>query len=170
MLSYKMKWRWMKSTKSWKFKMGSCAKSIRDDLSKGRMIFSEETSRAIYERCHMELIELKQTSATIQCLSCLRQVPEGLDMCRYGVLVPPNRSTMGRIRAAFAALQTPHFRVAAILSRGWKSGHNPWQTDHVKAMDARRAATKNRRKFTLYWTDDRTTISTELFNWCTIGL
>ena len=30
------------------------------------MIFSEETSRAIHEMVNMELIELKQTSATIQ--------------------------------------------------------------------------------------------------------
>ena len=41
------------------FKMGSCAKSIRNDLSKSRMVFSEETSRAIFEMGNMELIELK---------------------------------------------------------------------------------------------------------------
>ena len=39
-----------------KFKMGSCAKSIRNDLRKGKMIFSEESSRAIYEMGNMELI------------------------------------------------------------------------------------------------------------------
>ena len=38
--------------------MGSCAKSIRYDLSKSKMIFSEESSRAIYEMGNMELIEL----------------------------------------------------------------------------------------------------------------
>ena len=55
-----------------KFRMGSCATSIRNDLSKGKKIFSEETSRAIYEMGNMELIELKQTSTTVQCLSCLK--------------------------------------------------------------------------------------------------
>ena len=45
-----------------KFNLGSITKSIRNDLSKGNMIFSEESSRAIYEMGNMELIELTQTS------------------------------------------------------------------------------------------------------------
>ena len=49
-----------------KFEVGSCAKCMRNDLSKGKMIFSEETSRAVCYTGNMELIELKQTSATIQ--------------------------------------------------------------------------------------------------------
>ena len=52
-----------------KFQMGSGTKSIRNDLSKGNMIFSEESSRANYEMGNIELIELRQTSATIQCPS-----------------------------------------------------------------------------------------------------
>ena len=51
-----------------KLKIGSCTKSIRNDLSKkGDMIFSEESSRVIYEMGNLELIKLRQTSATIQC-------------------------------------------------------------------------------------------------------
>ena len=88
-----------------KFKMGSGTKSIRNDLSKCRMIFREETSRAINEMGNMELIELKQTSATMQCLSCLEHVPEGLNMCQCVVWLRPNQSTMVRIRAVFAALK-----------------------------------------------------------------
>ena len=39
-----------------KFKSGSCTKSIRDDLKKkGNMIYSEESSRAIYEMGNLEL-------------------------------------------------------------------------------------------------------------------
>ena len=49
-----------------KFKMGSSTTYIRNDVSKGNVIFSEESSRAIYEMGNMELIELRQTSATIQ--------------------------------------------------------------------------------------------------------
>ena len=69
-------------------------------------------------------------------------------MCQWGVWLRPNQSTMERIRAAFAALKTPYFRTTAIMSRGRKSGPNPWQTHHAKAMDSRRGATKNSRKFT----------------------
>ena len=85
---------------------------------------------------NMELIELKQTSATIPCSSCLMYVPEGLNMCQCCVWRRLNQSTI-RIRIAFAALKTPYFRTTEISSRGKKSGHNPWQTHHVKAMDAR---------------------------------
>ena len=79
-----------------KFKMGSFAKSIRNDLSKGKIIFSEESSRAIYEMGKIESIELKQTSATTQRSSCLKHV---------------------RIRIAFAALKTPHFRTTDLLQK-----------------------------------------------------
>ena len=61
-----------------KLRIGSCTTSVRNDLSKGNVIFSEESSRAVYEMGNMELIELRQTSATIQCPSCPRHVPEGL--------------------------------------------------------------------------------------------
>ena len=53
-----------------KFLMGSGTKSIRNHLSKGNMIFSEESSRAIHEIGNMELIELRQTTATCS-VSCL---------------------------------------------------------------------------------------------------
>ena len=50
-----------------KLKSGSCTKSIRDDLKKSNMIFSEKPSRVMYEMGNMELFELKQTSVTTQC-------------------------------------------------------------------------------------------------------
>ena len=102
------------------------------------MIFSEESRRAIYEMGNMELIELRQTSATIQYPSCLKHAPEGLNMCLCGVWLRPNHSTLDRIRATFTALKTPYFRTTGDLSRGRKSGHNQRQMDHQKAMDARR--------------------------------
>ena len=47
--------------------VGSCTKSIRNDLSKRNTIVSEESRRVFFfiDGQH-ELIELKQTSATIQ--------------------------------------------------------------------------------------------------------
>ena len=117
--------------------MESGTKPIRNDLSKGKMIISEESCRAVYEMGSMELIEPRQTSATTQCPSCLKDIPEGLNMCLCGVCLRPNQSTMDRIRTAFAALQTPHYRASVTISRGKKSGHNPWQMDHQKAMDAK---------------------------------
>ena len=101
-----------------KLKVGSCTKkSIRDDVSKGTMIFSEESRRAIYEMGNMESIDLKQTLATVQCSSCLKHVLESGNMHQCGVWLRPNESTMERIRAA---LKNPYSRATRILSRGRK--------------------------------------------------
>ena len=78
--------------------MGSSTNSFRNDLSKENMIFSEESCRGIYDMGNMELIELRQTSATFQCLSCLKHVPEGWNMCPCGVWLRPNLDTMDRIK------------------------------------------------------------------------
>ena len=56
------------------------------------MIFSEESSRMIYEMGNLELIELRQTSAIFQSPPCLKHVPEGLNMCLCGVWLRPNQS------------------------------------------------------------------------------
>ena len=80
-----------------RLRIGSCAKSIRNDLSNGNRIFSEESSHPICEMGNMELIELRQTSATLQCPSCLKHVPEGLNMCLCGVLLRPYQNKMDRI-------------------------------------------------------------------------
>ena len=89
----------------------------------------------------MDLIELRQTSATILCLSCLKHVPQGFNMCPCGVWLRPNQGTMDRIKARFAALITPYYR-ATVQGRGRKRGHNQWQKDHAKAVDAKRGAKK----------------------------
>ena len=68
-------------------------------------------------------------------------------MCHCGVWLRLNQSTLDRIREACAALKTPYFRTTVILSRVRKSGHNQWQIDHQKAMDANRGVQK-RSKYT----------------------
>ena len=108
-----------------------------------------DLQKRIKSRClrngQHELIKLGQTSATSQCPSCLKHVPEGLNMCQCGVWFRPNQNQMDRIRTAFGALKTPYYRASAIISRGKKSGHNPWQQDHQKAMDATRGVLKRGR-------------------------
>ena len=55
--------------------IGSIKIYIREDLAKDKMIFSEESSRAIFGMGNVELIELKKTS--IRCPSCLHHAFEG---------------------------------------------------------------------------------------------
>ena len=120
-------------------------KSIRNDLSNGNVIFSEGSSRAVHEMGNTESIELRQTSATIQCSSCLKHVPEGLNMCQCGVWLRPNQSTMHRIRAALAALKDSYYRTTVFLSRGRKSGHNQWQKDHQKSHGCKKRGNEKTR-------------------------
>ena len=154
-----------------KLKIGSGMKSIRNDLSTGNMIFSEESSRAICEMGNMELIDLRQTSATTQCPSCFKHVAEGLNMCQCGVWLRPNQSTLERIRTAFAALKTPFYGASTVISRVKNSGHNPWQQDHHKAMDAKRGALKRCKHTSLMdrWQNDEVYRESHL-NWHTVGL
>ena len=51
-------------------------------FAKDKMVFSEESSRAIFEVVNVELIELKKTSGTFQCPSCLKGVFEGTTFCK----------------------------------------------------------------------------------------
>ena len=143
-----------------KWRVGSCTKSIRNDLSKNIMIFSEESSLAFFEMGNMGWVELRQTSATVQCPSCLKHVPEGLNMCLRGVWLRPNQSTMDRFRAAFAALTS----TTITMSRWTKRGHNQWQMDHQKAMDARSWAA-TRHEYTSFldrWQNDEIYRASEL--------
>ena len=71
-------------------------------------------------------------------------------MCQSGKWLRPNQSTLDRIRIAFAALKTPYYRTAVIQSRGLRRGHNPWQKEHHKAMDAKRGVLK-RGKYISIW-------------------
>ena len=127
MPSWKTRNRWKEINKKLqKLIKGPCTKSLRNDLKKdGDMILSEESSHVIHKMGNLELIELRQTSASIQCHSCLKHVPEGLNMCLGGVWLRPNQRTMNRIKARFEALIAPFYR-ATLQSRGRKHGHNQW--------------------------------------------
>ena len=157
-----------KKLESWE--LDHAQKSIRNELKKkGDMIFSEESSRAIYEMGNLDLIELRQTSATFQCPSCLKHIPEGLGMCLCGVWLRPNQDAMDRIRATFAALKTPYCRTAVTLSRGRKHGHNQWQIDDAKEVDAKKGA-RRRRNHPCILSQGRTTKYTERLRWRSDGL
>ena len=54
-----------------RIKIGSNKICIRADLAKKKMVFSQESSQAIFEMGNVELIELK--TSMIQCPSCLHR-------------------------------------------------------------------------------------------------
>ena len=132
------------------------------------MIFSEESSRAIYEMGNMELIELRQTSATIQCPSCPKHVPEGLNMFQCGVWLRPNQRTMDRIRSAFCILENS---LLPCLSNHFKKKENwsrPMATRSSKSHGFKKRSAET-RQIPLLWTDGRTAKYAESLNWYTVG-
>ena len=117
---------------------------------------------------NLELVELRQTSATIWCPTCLKHVPEGLNMCLCGVWLRPNQETMDRFFAKFAALITPYYR-ATIPGRGRKHGHNQWQKIIRKPL-TQNEEQRNVATILRYSADGRTMKCSELFRWRSGGL
>ena len=109
------------------------------------MVFSQESSQAIFEMGNAEIIESK--TSLIQCPSCLHHVFQRTIICACG----PDLEMMRRINAAFETLKAPCFRTSAITARRCKYGPNLWREHHHKAKDASRGATKGRREFTSIW-------------------
>ena len=131
------------------------------------MIFSEESSRAIFEMGNVDLIESKKTST--KCPSCLQHVFEGTTTCTCGKWLRPNKNVMDRIKAAFEALKALYYRTSPTITRGCKCGPNPWQQHHHNAREALRSATKGDRKYISiwdrWWNDEAYRTSQLAHNW-----
>ena len=106
-------------------KTGSDKICTRGDLATDKMIFSEESSRAIFEMGSVEVTELKKSS--IQCPSCLHHVFEGRLICRCLKLTRPNQDVMNWITEVFEILKAPYYCPSVIVTRGNRCGPNPWQ-------------------------------------------
>ena len=68
-----------------RIKIGSNKICIRKDLAKEKMVFSKESSCAVFAMGNLELMELKKSS--IQCPSCFHHVFEGKCLCNCGKLL-----------------------------------------------------------------------------------
>ena len=145
---------------------GSNKICIREDQAKDKMVFSEKSSRAIFEMGNVELIELKKSS--IQCPSCLHHVFEGTFIRMYGKWIPI-KDVMIPIKEAFEAQKAQYCHTSSIVTRGSRCGPNPWQQHHHEARDALRSATKGERTFTSIWTDGNMMKSTGNLSSHTIG-
>ena len=150
MLSYKRKLEEI-NKKLEKLKMGSCEKCIRKDWKKeDEMIFSEKSSRAIHEMGNMEMIELKHTSATTQCPSCLKHILKGHEHVSMWRIATTQSKYAGRNQNSICSVENSLLRTEVVQSKRLKRGHNPWQ------------------KITKPW--GKMTNYTELFNWYMVGL
>ena len=151
--------------------MGSCAKSIRNDLSKGKIIFSEESSLAIYEMGNMELIELKQTSATIQCSSCLKHIPEGLNVCQCGVWPRPKSKYDRTNQNSFCSVENsllPYFSSHFKRKEKWSQ---TMADRSCQSHGCTKRSNEEQPQIHLYTGPmAERSRSTELLNWCTVGL
>ena len=74
------------------------------------MMFSQESSEAIFEMGDVELIELKTSG--VHCPSCLHYVFEGTLICACGKHVRPDQEMIRRIKTPFENLKAPYFRTS----------------------------------------------------------
>ena len=84
---------------------------------------------------------MKPRTATTQCHSCSRHVPEGLTFCKCGACLQLGQGIFDKIRERFRALIGSYY-VPEINARGKRHGIKQWQEDHVRAKDATRGAKK----------------------------
>ena len=120
-----------------------CLRSSCELVAKEKMVFSLESSQAIFEMGNVELIELK--TSMIQCPSCLHHVfkrDNALPM-RHAHKIQPGYDATNQ--SWF--WKAPCFRTSAIVAKSCKHGPNLWQEHHHKAKDARRVV----RKYTSVW-------------------
>ena len=87
-------------------RIGSRAESIRQDLptEDGDLTFSEDSRRIIYVMGNVELFELGNATATVQCQSCFKHVPEAMIFCECGYCLRPNKDVINKIKAMFKTL------------------------------------------------------------------
>ena len=78
-----------------RIKIGSNQNCIREDLAKEKMVFSQESSEAIFDMSSVELIELK--TSIIQCPSCLHYVFTGTTLRRCEKHTRPDLNMTRRI-------------------------------------------------------------------------
>ena len=88
---------------------------IREDLAKEKMVFSQESSQAIFEMGNVELTELK--TSMNPCPSCLHNVFKGTFLCRGGKHIRPDLDMLRRVKDASEILKAPCCRTSAITAR-----------------------------------------------------
>ena len=79
------------------------------------MVFSQESSQALFEMGNVELIELKKSR--IQCPSCLHYAFTGAILCHSGKHTRPDLEMMRRMKVAFEILLAQYFRTSACSAR-----------------------------------------------------
>ena len=147
--------------------MDEAQKTIRDDLSKGKMIFSEESSRSLYEMGNMELVDRIETNLGDYSVSFLPEArtkgiehvsnaASGFDPIK--VRWTESEQHLQRLKSSILPCLGTHFQ----RKEKWSQ---PWQQDHQKSQ---KRSTETRQNTPLFWPDGRTTKYTERLNWYTV--
>ena len=140
-------------------KIGSNKICIRADLAKENMMFSQESSQAIFEMGNVELMELK--NSRIQCPSCLHHVFHGTIICACGKFIKHNQQMTQRVRRALDILKRPtsvHLtRIQEVTSMDSTCGKSIITKRKMRCEEPQERTTKPTR---IFWIDGSTMRST----------
>ena len=133
------------------------------------MIFSEESSRVIYEMVNMESFELRQTSDAIQRPSCLKCITKGRKFCECGVRLHPDDDIISIIKGKFKALIPSYY--AAKMNCSTCKKHGMETTNGKKTIGKPWTPKKERRSaiIPMYWNDGKRMRNTAFLKWQFIG-
>ena len=128
-----------------KLQIGSQMQSIRDDLNKEDMIFRKESSEDIYKMVNVELIELRQSTATVRCPACSKHILEGMLQCLCGNWLRPDEHTVNQVKLRFGeTCQNRFYRVLdKQIRRDADTDSFLGKQAHWKARDAKKGAWKH---------------------------
>ena len=82
-------------------------------------IYTEEMAKKIQDQRNVELVELRQTTTTIQCQACWKHISDGMIKCYCGYMVRLSPSMMEEIQERVRKLCRPQMG-GVITSRGQK--------------------------------------------------
>ena len=104
-------------------------------------IYKPEDAGRIKNQGTIEWTDLRQTTRTTQCRSCLQHVPEGMIKCYCGYMTVLTIEYMNELNDRFRTLCQSPWKVR-MKSRGFKHCPQQWQEDHRRAKEHLRGVKK----------------------------
>ena len=137
---------WTISKSKWKSsKDESKSKGMHEDLQKKEIFQVKKQASTFLQIGNLELHEVRQRTATIQCPQCSAYFEEGFQFCKCGAGLQMAESTISRIRKRFQELLGSSYYIPVKKNRDKKHGDPQWQVHHSKAKDTLRNVLKDRK-------------------------
>ena len=91
----------MKSISETKRKLEQSKVDLGENFNQEDYVYTKETAEKIHDQGNVKLVELRQTTETIQCQACWKHIPEGIVKYYCGYMVRPTQQIINEIKDRF---------------------------------------------------------------------